>query len=214
MDSVGSLSLIHFLDFYFAFMFLLGIWRRFGQYQNVAKLVLAGPSRWPHLMKLVSQYRTIFWTWATMGPALAALALWLLQVLASRLLFPSAGSQDGLTIARLLELWPALFVVVPLAFAMFGFDFYSLYVAGEINREQLENHFDQAEFWLRSKTANVVRVVSFGYLNPRRMVAQEVEKALLAVSGMLNFTLWWVALQIGLRFVFGASLWLTWAVTR
>ena len=46
------------------------------------------------------------------------------------------------------------------------------------------------------------------------MVAVEVEKALIAVSDMLNFTLWWVSVQIGLRFCFGLSLWLTWAVTH
>jgi len=214
MGSIGSLSLIHFLDFYFAFMFLLGTWRRFGQYQNVAKLALAGYSRWPHLMKLVSEYRTIFWTWSTIAPALAALVLWMLQVLASRFLFPEAGSQDGMTIARLIEVWPALFAVVPLGIAMFGFDFYSLYRGGELDRTQLEAHFDQAEYWLKSSTASVVRVVSFGFLNPRRLVAQEVEKALVAVSEMLNFTLWWVTLQMTLRIAFGLSIWVTWAVTH
>ena len=66
---------------------------------------------------------------------------------------------------------------------------------------------------LRSRTAHVVRVVSFGYINPRRVVAAEVEKALVEVGDMLNFTLWWVSLQIGLRIAFGMSLWLTWAVT-
>jgi hypothetical protein len=214
MESIGSLNLIRFLDFYFAFMFLLGTWRRFGQYQNVAKLAVAGPSRWPHLLKLVSQYRTIFWTWATVTPTLTALGLWLVQLVASRFIFPAAGSQDGLTIDRLFEHWPALIIVIPFGIAMFGFDFYSLYVAGQVDRTMLEKHFDQAEYWLRSKASEVVRVVSFGFLNPRRMVAQEVEKALLAVSEMLNFTLWWVALQIGLRFAFGLCLWLTWAITR
>jgi hypothetical protein len=97
---------------------------------------------------------------------------------------------------------------------MFGFDFYSLYRSGDIDRARLEAHFDQAEFWLRSKTADVLRVATFGFLNPRRMVAQEVEKALLAVSEMLNFTLWWVTLQMGLRIAFGLSIWLTWAVTH
>jgi len=214
MESIGSLSLIRFLDFYFAFMFLLGTWRRFGQYQNVAKLALSGLSRWPHLMRLVSQYRTIFWTWGTIAPALAALALWLAQMLASQYLFPEARAADGMTIARLFDGWIAPIIVVPLGIAMFGFDFYSLYRGGDIDRTQLESHFDQAEYWLRSKTANVVRFASFGFLNPRRLVAREVEKALLAVSEMLNFTLWWVSLQMGLRIAFGLSIWVTWAVTR
>ena len=97
---------------------------------------------------------------------------------------------------------------------MFGFDFYSLYVVGKIDRVELEKYFDQAEYWLRSRTAHVVRVVTFGRINPRRMVAEEVEKALIAVSDMLNFTLWWVSLQIGLRFFFALAVWVTWAVTH
>jgi hypothetical protein len=212
---VGSLNLIHFLDFYFALMFFAGLWRRFGQYQNVARLALSMPARWPNLMKLVSQYHTLFWTWSMMLPALLALVLWIVQVLMSRLVLPAAGSaEDGLSVSRLLEHWPALFIVAPLGIAMFGFDFYSLYLVGRIDRGQLEGYFDQAEYWLRSRTAEVVRVVTFGRINPRKMVAVEVEKALVAVANLLNFTLWWVIVQTGLRFAFAVSVWLTWAVTR
>ena len=39
-----------------------------------------------------------------------------------------------------------------------------------------------------------------------------VKKALVGASGLLNFTLWWVTVQTGLRFAFGLSLWLTWAL--
>ncbi len=215
MNNIGSLSLIHFLDFYFALMFFAGLVRRLTQYQSVARLVLAGPKRWPRLLKLVSEYRTIFWTWSMLLPALLALALWIVQVLASRFVVPAAGTEeDGLTVARLLDYWPALFAVVPLGVAMAGFDVYSLYVVGQIDRATLEKYFDQAEFWLRSRTAHVVRVVSFGFINPRRQVAEEVEKALVEVGDMLNFTLWWVIVQMGLRFAFGVSLWLTWAVAH
>jgi hypothetical protein len=215
MNNVWSLNLIHFLDFYFALMFFAGTWRRFGQYRNVGRLIFAGPTRWPRLLKLVHENRTILWTWSMILPALLALGLWILQISVSQLAIPEAGSQEnGLTIARLFEHWPALFYVVPLGLAMVGFDAYSLYVVGQIDRAMLETYFDQAEYWLRSRTAHVVRVVSFGYINPRRKVAEEVEKALVQVGDMLNFTLWWVSLQIGLRFIFALSLWLTWAFLR
>jgi hypothetical protein len=216
MNGIWSLNLIHFLDFYFAFMFFAGVWRRFGQYQNVGRLVVAMPGRWPNLLKLVSEYRTIFWTWSTILPTLLALGLWIMQTLASRFVFPNAGTpEDALTLGRLVfDYWPALIAVVPLGLAMFGFDLYSLYLVGRIDRDQLEKYFDQAEFWLRSRTAHVVRVATFGWINPRKMVAEEVEKALVAVGDMLNFTLWWVIVQMGLRVAFGLSLWLTWAVTH
>src|SRR4051794_26736516 len=94
-----SLNLIHFLDFYFGFMFLAGTLRRLGQYQSVGQLVVAGPTRWPHLLKLLSEYRTILWTWSMILPALLALGLWLAQMLASRFVFPEAGTQaDSLTV--------------------------------------------------------------------------------------------------------------------
>lgn len=212
---VGSLNLIHFLDFYFALMFVAGLWRRFGQYHSVAHLAVSMPQRWPNLMKLVSQYRTLFWSWSTFLPTLLALFLWIAQVLMSRFVLPAAGTTaTGLTIERLFEHWPALFAVLPIGSAMFAFDLYSLYVVGQIDRPMLEKHFDQAEYWLRSRTAEVVRVVTFGHINPRKMVAGEVEKALVAVSDMLNFTLWWVIVQMGLRFAFALSLWVTWAVTQ
>src|SRR5690348_8057099 len=86
MTGIWSLNLIHFLDFYFALMFFSGLVRRFGQYQAVGRLLVAGPGRWPNLLKLVHQYRTIFWTWSMLLPALLTLGLWIAQMVASRLL--------------------------------------------------------------------------------------------------------------------------------
>ncbi len=214
MDDIGSLNLIRFLDFYFALIFCASTWRRIGQYSSVAKLILAGPGRWPRLLKLVSEYRTIFWTWSMFLPALLALGIWIAQVLASRLIFPEAGTPpEGLSLGKLLAHWPALVVAGPLGIGMVAFDLYSLYVVGQLDREAVEKHLDEAEYWLRSRTAHVVRVVSFGFINPRRMVAEEVEKALVEVGDMLNFNLWWIVIQMGLRLTFGLTLWFTWALT-
>lgn len=213
MNAFWSLNLIHFLDFYFAFMLVASTWRRLGQYQSVVRLVVAGPGRWPHLIGLVSQYRTIFWTWSMILPALFALGIWLIQVLASRFVFTEAGTpEDALTVARLGQHWLALIFVVPLGLAMLAFDLYTLYLVGQIDREELDKHLDEAEYWLRSRTAHVIRVVTFGRINPRKMVAVEVEKALIAVGDLLNYSLWWVTVQMALRVAFGLSLWLTWAV--
>src|ERR1019366_2851296 len=151
--TIWSLNLIHFLDFYFAFMFFAGTLRRLGQYQSVGQLIFAGPTRWPHLLKLLSEYRTLFWTWSMVFPAIFALLLWVLQMLASRFVFPEASNpQNALTVERLLEYWPALLVVAPLGLAMFAFDLYSFYVVGQFDRAMVEKYFDQAEYWLRSKT--------------------------------------------------------------
>ena len=96
---------------------------------------------------------------------------------------------------------------------MIAFDVYSLIRVGDIPRAQMEKNFDQAEYWLGSNTAHVVHVVTLGFVNPRKMVAEEVRKSLLDASNLLNTTLWWVNTQMALRISFGLSLWLTWAVT-
>jgi hypothetical protein len=208
-----DLNLIQFLDFYFAFMFFIGTVRRFTQYRSIAELVWLGPTRWPHLLRLITEHRVVFLTWATLAPALLALILSLVQLLASRQIWPHAAAPpDGLTVARLLTHGLALFAVVPLALAMFGMDLYGLCVVGKVDRQLMEKYFDQAEYWLRSHTAHLVRVVTFGYVDPRKIVNDEVQKALQMVKEMLNYTLWWVTVQVSLRCACGLSLWLTWAL--
>src|SRR5205807_1874601 len=105
----------------------------------------------------------------------------------------------GLTIARVMEHGPFLVTVVLCGAAMLGVDLYATFSAGEVDRESMQIYFDQAEYWLRSWTAPVVHAFTLGYIHPRRMVAVEVRKALVEASQLINSTLWWVSLQVGLR---------------
>jgi hypothetical protein len=213
MDSLWHLNLIHLLDFYFAFMFFAGTYRRFQQYQTMGRLAWSMPGRWPTLLRLIHQHRTLLLTWKTAAPALLALAVLLVQMTASRLVWPDAGHPPyGLELHHLLEHWPALLAVAPLGIAMLTMDLWGLIVVGAMDRPQMEKYFDQAEYWLRSPTAYVVQYATLGFINPRQMVAVEVRKALEAASGLINYTLWWIVSQTGLRFGFGLSLWLTWAL--
>lgn len=206
------INLIHFLDFYFLTIFLLSTLRRIGVYRTYLVVAVNLPGRWPNLLRLVQQHKMVFLTWATVAPALSALGLSLVQLVASRAIWPEAGRPPyGLTLERLLHNPGALAVVVPLGLAMLGMDLWGAVRLGKVDQEALEKNFDQAEYWLRSRTAHVVRVITFGFLNPRKMVDEEVRNALIAASGLLNNTLWWVTVQLGLRVTFGLSLWLTWA---
>ncbi len=214
MSGFRNLNLIHFLDFYFSFFFLANSMRRLGQYYVVARLVVTGPGRWPRLLQLIKENKAIFLTWTIVLPGLLALVLTILQVLASRLVWPGAGRPpSGLTLDRLLAHWPALAAAVPLGFAMLGLDLYFILVAAKLNQADMEKYFDQAEFWLRSRTAHVVRLFTLGYVNPRNMVTVEVRKALGELSRLLHNNLWWLIFQVGLRLAFGLSLWLTWVFT-
>jgi hypothetical protein len=208
MNGLAHLNLIHFLDFYFMLMFIVGTLRRVGQYREVGRLVVTGPTRWPKLLQLVKQYRTIFLTWGTVLPALLALMLSVAQLIASREIWPQAN----LTVGELAELWVARVLILPLGLLMVGVDVYSAFAVGTFDRREMEKYFDQAEYWLRSHTAHVVRIFTFGYINPRRMVDAEVRKSLLEVTQLLQISLWWLTVQVGLRIAFGLSLWGAWLV--
>jgi hypothetical protein len=210
MTRFADLNLIRFFDFYLALAFLISTWMRIRQYEAIVRLVRAVPERWPRLFALVKQHHHLFLTWTTVLPALLAFGLSAVHTMACRLIWPQAS----LTVSQLAGLWAAVPVLVLAGTAMLGVDLYATFRVGDVDRTLLEQYFDQAEYWLRSWVAPVVRVFTLGYINPRLMVAVEVRKSLLEASQLLNVTLWWVSVQVGLRILFGLSLWLTYALGR
>jgi hypothetical protein len=209
MSSLLSLSLIRFFSFYLAFMFLLSTALRLRQYYAILSLVGRFRGRWPKLFQLVRQHLHIFLTWGTVMPLAVVLVLLLLNTVASQWIWPQA---DQFTLADLLALWPALPVVGLCTAAMLTFDLYATWNVGTIDQHETEKYFDQAEFWLVSWKAPVVRFFTLGFINPRQMVATEVRASLVSVSQMLTSTLWWVSIQTGLRIACGLSLWGTYAL--
>jgi len=209
MSWLFELRLIRFFGFYLAVMFLLSTWVRLRQYATVVRLVRSMPNRWPRLLKLVKQHVHIFLTWGSVLPLVLLLAIFALNYLASKWLWPQA---DEFTLAQLAPLYPLWPVVLVFGAAMTAFDIWGVVSVTAIDQAEMEKYFDQAEYWLRSWTAPVVRFFTLGRINPRQMVAVEVRGALVSSSRMLNSTLWWVVTQAGLRIAFGLSLWLAYAV--
>lgn len=206
MSALLDLRLIRFFNFYLALVFCLSTIVRLRQYHVFMSLMRALPGRWPRLLALVKQHRHIFVTIGTLLPLALMLGLFLLNWVASSVLWPHAD----LTVSDLFRLWPALPVVAVAGLAMVAFDTWGVIMVGEVDQAQLEKYFDQAEYWLRSWAAPVVRFFTLGYINPRQMVAVEVRAALIAASKLLNYNLWWVCVQTGLRIAYGLSLWCTW----
>jgi hypothetical protein len=204
-----ELRLIRFFGFYLAVMFLLSTWVRLRQYGTIVRLVRSMPNRWPLLLQLLKQHVHLFLTWGTVLPLVLLLTVFALNFIASKWLGPRA---DEFTMAQLLPLYPLWPVVFTLGAAMAAFDIWGVVCVTPIDQGEMEKYFDQAEFWLRSWTAPVVRVFTLGRINPRRMVAVEVRTALVSSSQMLNSTLWWVVIQAGLRVAFGLSLWGSYAL--
>jgi hypothetical protein len=104
-----------------------------------------------------------------------------------------------------------MIVVAVCGVAMLVYDIWGIVDVGEVNRSELERDFDKAEYWLTNWRAPVLSFFSLGWVNPRKMVATEIKRALEDASATLNFNLWWLACQAGLRILFGLSLWISWA---
>jgi hypothetical protein len=205
MNWLQDLNLIRCFDWYLMLIFLAGTVLRIRQYHSLLALIWLFPGRWPRLLELVKGHREVFLTWRTVLPGMLALLLSLGHMLACRLLWPHAD----VTFPYLAQRWAAAIAVSLLGAAMVGFDCYSAARVGKWDRDQVQKQLDQAEFWLQSWTAPVLRVLTFGFLHPRRMVSVEIHKVLVAASRQLNLSLWWMSLQVSLRIGFGAALWLT-----
>jgi hypothetical protein len=208
MNGLAHLNLIRLFDFYLALMFLISLYRRIAQYRAIGGLALAAPGRWPRLFQLIRQHGTIFLTWATFGPALVALGLTLVQMALSRLAFPYAELTPA-GLAQEYVAWPFLIV---LAAAMVSFDMWGVLEVTPVDQAEVAKYFDEAEYWLRSWTAPVVHFFTLGTINPRQKVSVEVRKALVEASHLIKVNLWWLAIQAGLRVLFGVALWLTYAL--
>jgi len=118
------------------------------------------------LLELVKQHRMVFLTWTTVLPGFVGTRAcrWPSGS-------PRAGSGPRRTSPRASSRhtgWRR--GVAPLGLAMLIVIFYGILVVGELDRSLLEKYFDQAEYWLRSRTAHVVRVFTFGVIDPRQMV--------------------------------------------
>jgi hypothetical protein len=208
MSGFWHWNLIHLFNFYLAAAFLVSTTLRVRQYRTIVALVRAVPSRWPRLFELVKRHGTLFLSWTTLLPALLALGLLALNMLASHVVWEDAQ----LTPTDVTRHWQALAAVLLVGGAMVAFDLVGTFWIGEVDRELMQKYFDQAEYWLRSWTAPMVSVFTLGYVNPRKVVDVEVRKALVEASRLINLTLWWVSVQTGLRMAFGLTLWLTYAL--
>lgn len=206
--AMPQVNLIRLFDFYLAAMFVLGTMRRLGQYRSVVALIVSAPGRWPRLLLELRQHRAIFLTWTTLRPAALALAIAIVHMIASRVVWPRAH----LTLHDLFQHWQVLPVVLLTISPMLAVDAYFLIRVGRIDRDETAKYLDQAEHWLTSWKAPVVRFLTLGYVDPRRMVSEEVRKALTSLSDLLNRNFYWMSLQMGLRVLFGLVLWGVWAI--
>ena len=208
MNHLLHINLIRFFTFYLTAMFLVGTLRRIAQYRDMANLALSLPKRWPLVLGQMRKHRGIFASWDLFRPMIVAFALMLIQMICSRLIWPRAR----ISFDDLLGEWWTLPILLIAAVGMIGVDVYFVVRVGRIDRAETEKYLDQAEHWMKSWKAHAVRIFTFGWVDPRRMVDTEVQKAMTVGSGLISWALWWVSVQTGLRLLFGLCLWTSWAI--
>ena len=204
---LGTINLIDVLTFYLLLAFAVSTVLRLRNYRAILGLVFAFPNRWPKLLALVKQYRAIFLRWPALLPVGLTLALMLANTLASHFVW----SQARVTWNDLWQRWVAFLGVISFGAIMLYLDFQAIFNFGHFNRVALEENLDKAEHWLQTWKAPVVRVLTFGFVNPRKIVNDQVREALVKASLIVNGQMWRWSLQIGMRLAFGLALWITWA---
>src|SRR5262245_58341257 len=199
-------NLIRIFDFYLALMFVVSFLRRWSVYLNALRILVAVRGRWPKLIQRLAEHKSLILNWAFFRPALVALFLTIVQLIASRLLWPQAVL-TGPQLQK--EWWLVPVILVPLI-PMLLVDLYFIVRVGKFDHGETVKYLDQAESWLGWK-GPLVRVLTFGVVNPGKMVDEEVKKSLAEMQTTASNSFWWVALQTALRLEFGLTLWTLWA---
>lgn len=206
MPGQQPVNLIRVFDFYLALMFIVSLVRRWEVYWDAIRLMIAVRGRWPRLMQRLGEHQSLLLNISFFRPAVLALGLTIVQLICSRLIWPKAV----LTWPQLRSDWWWLPVILLPLVAMLLVDGYFVIRVARFDRAETARYLDQAEDWLGWK-GPLVRVLTLGYVDPHRMVDEEVKKNLAEIGTTVRSSLWWVSLQIGLRVLFGLTLWTVWA---
>lgn len=203
----ASTNLIRLYDFYLALLFLIGLLRRWDVYLDAVRVLIVVRGRWPRLVERLAEHKSILLTRSFFRPVILAFVLTVLQLIASRIIWPQAM----LTVRDLTEAWWLLPVLLVPLVPMLAVDIYFIVRVGRFDRDETVRYFDMAESWLRWK-GRLVSLATLGIVNPKQLVDAELKKSLAEYRTALASSLWWATVQIALRLTFGLTLWLVWAV--
>lgn len=207
MSRLPDINLIRLYDFYLLMMFVIGLLRRAGFYKDVVLVSIAAVLRQPNLVRRLGANRDVLMNWTTMRPIFFATLLLASQFVLSRLIWPDA-TLTGRDVSH--SGWQSA-LLVALFLPMFAVDVYFLVRVGQIDRGLAHEHMARAEYWLAGWRGPAVRVVTFGYVNPRKMVDDQLRDGLVWFRGTMAWSMWWTTGQVGLRVLFGLAIWLLWA---
>lgn len=197
-------NLIRLFDFYLALMLVIGLWRRRRVYWDSVWLICTFGKR-KRLLGRVGEHKHLLLAQDVIRPFLLLGGLMLVQWVCSRLIWPQAT----VTLHDIAQSWWRLTILIAAFVPMFAVDLYFLVRVGRFDRGETEKYLDQAEVWLGWR-APVVRVMTLGIVNPRRMVDAELRKGLQELGKTASWAMNWASAQAALRMTFGLVIWLEW----
>src|ERR1043166_7092888 len=197
-----TLNLIEVLNYYLMLAFLVSTGMRLRTYRAILGLVFASPNRWPKLVALVKKHRTLFLGWPTLLAIGLAFTLMLSNSLAIRLVWVQAK----VSCEDLWGHWFALLAIILPGGLMLFLDGKAMFRVGHFDRTAMEADLDKAESWLKSWMAPALRLATFGFVNPRKLVGVEVHRALVEANWIMIGGMRRSSLRIGVQFAFGLSL--------
>lgn len=204
----ASANLIRLFDFYLAAMLVLGLMRRWSVYRDTFFILVAVRGRWPKLLERMAGNKSAVLNWPTLRPAVLVLGLMVVQMAASRGIWPQAR----ILVSELPQPWWQFIPFTLTLLPMLAVDLYFLLVVGRFDRDETEKYFDYAETWAGSRKARAIRVLTFGRIDPDQRVNDEVKRGLTELGRTLSWAMWWVSVQMGCRLLFGLTIWTLWAL--
>ena len=208
LNSLSTLNLIDVFNYYLMLAVVVGTVIRIRNYRAILGVIFTFSHRWPKLLVLAKQHRIVFLRWPTLLPIGLTFALMLGNMLASHFIW----SQAKVTFSDLRSHGLSLLAVTITGGLMLFLDGKAVFGFGRFDRAALELSLDKAEHWLQSWQAPVLRFVTLGLINPRKVVNAQVLDAITNASLAVNGQMWRWSLQIGMRATFSLALWMTWAI--
>ena len=207
MNTLANTNLIRLFDFYLLMMFVIGLLRRWAMYRDIVLLTGAAIIRRPNLVRQLGANRELLMTRQILVPVILAIGLMGIQFILSRLIWPQAT----MTIREASKDWWRVALLIGTFVPMFAVDLYFLIRVGQIDRNEAMKQLHRAEHWLTSWQGSAIRWVTMGYVNPRKMVDDQLRDGLSWFGLLIAWSMWWVTVQVTLRVAFGLTVWLLWA---
>ena len=207
--SLRTFDLIAVLYYYLILAFLISMVVRIRNYRAILGVIFTFSNRWPKLLVLAKLHRIVFLRWPTLLPVGLSLSI----MMANTIVYRFVWRQARVTFDDLWCRWPALLAVTISGGLMVFLDCKAIFCFGQFDRAALEENLDKAEHWLQSWQAPVLRFVTLGLINPRKIVNDQILEALVEASLLVNGQVWRWLLQIAMRVVFCFALWITWVLS-